>query len=62
MKTIISENKLHDVISKYLDDYLEGNKINWTYGLNFDESEYEDGWGFDITSDLIRIEWVRYTH
>jgi hypothetical protein len=41
MKTIISENKLHDVISKYIDDYLEGNKINWTYGLIFDESEYD---------------------
>ena len=26
------------------------------------DTEYEDGWGFDITSDLIRIEWVRYTH
>ena len=32
MKTIIGENKLHDVISKYIDDYLEGNEINWTYG------------------------------
>jgi hypothetical protein len=21
-----------------------------------------DGWGFDITSDLIRVEWVRFTH
>jgi len=41
MKTIISENKLHDVISKYIDDYLEGNKINWTYGLNSPESEYD---------------------
>ena len=30
MKTIIGENKLHDVISKYIDDYLEGNEINWT--------------------------------
>jgi len=27
-----------------------------------DDTEYEDGWGFDITSDLIRIEWVRFTH
>jgi hypothetical protein len=23
-------------------------------------TEYDDGWGFDITSDLIRIEWVRF--
>jgi hypothetical protein len=27
-----------------------------------DDTEYEDGWGFDITSDLIRVEWVRFTH
>ncbi len=27
-----------------------------------DDTEYEDGWGFDITSDLIRVEWIRYTH
>jgi hypothetical protein len=26
------------------------------------DTEYEDGWGFDITSDLIRVEWIRYTH
>lgn len=25
-------------------------------------TEYEDGWGFDITSDLIRVEWARFTH
>lgn len=25
-----------------------------------DDTEYEDGWGFDITSELITIEWVRY--
>jgi len=43
MKTIISENKLHDVISKYIDDYLEGNKINWTYGAAYDaENEYSE--------------------
>lgn len=28
--------------------------------IHCDDSEYEDGWGFDITSDLIRIEWVRF--
>jgi hypothetical protein len=22
--------------------------------------EYPDGWGFDITSDLLTIQWVRY--
>lgn len=22
--------------------------------------EYEDGWGFDITSDLLTIEWIRF--
>jgi len=22
--------------------------------------EYNDGWGFDITSDLLTIEWIRY--
>lgn len=22
--------------------------------------EYPDGWGFDITSDLLTIEWIRY--
>ena len=27
-----------------------------------DDTEYEDGWGFDITSDLITIEWIRFTH
>jgi len=26
------------------------------------ETQYDDGWGFDITNDLIRIEWVRFTH
>ena len=42
MKTIIGENKLHDVISKYIDDYLEGNEINWTYGYGgyYTENEY----------------------
>ena len=30
--------------------------------IHNDDTEYEDGWGFDITSDLIRIEWVRFTH
>lgn len=24
------------------------------------DTEYEDGWGFDILSDLITIEWVRF--
>lgn len=23
-------------------------------------TEYEDGWGFDITNDLITVEWVRF--
>ena len=41
MKTIISENKLHDVISKYIDDYLDGNKIDWIYGLDDSENEYD---------------------
>ena len=27
-----------------------------------DDTDYEDGWGFDITSDIISIEWVRFTH
>ena len=22
--------------------------------------QYDDGWGFDITSDLLTIEWVRF--
>lgn len=22
--------------------------------------QYNDGWGFDITSDLLTIEWIRY--
>jgi hypothetical protein len=22
--------------------------------------EYEDGWGFDITNDLITIDWIRF--
>ena len=42
MKTIISENKLHDVISKYIDDYLDGNKIDWIYGLDDSENEYDE--------------------
>lgn len=25
-------------------------------------TEYVDGWGFDITNDLIVIEWVRFIH
>ncbi len=25
-----------------------------------DETNYDDGWGFDITSDLIRVEWLRF--
>jgi hypothetical protein len=28
--------------------------------LNDADSEYEDGWGFDITSDRINIRWVRF--
>lgn len=24
------------------------------------DTDYDDGWGFDITSDLISIEWVRF--
>ncbi len=24
------------------------------------DTEYADGWGFDITNDLILIEWVRF--
>ena len=24
------------------------------------DSEYSDGWGFDILSDLLIIEWVRF--
>ena len=43
MKTIIGENKLHDVISKYIDDYLEGNEINWTYGYGGYATENEYG-------------------
>lgn len=23
-------------------------------------TEYDDGWGFDITGDLLRIEWVNF--
>ncbi len=23
-------------------------------------TEYDDGWGFDITNDLITIEWARF--
>jgi hypothetical protein len=30
--------------------------------IHTDLTEYEDGWGFDITTDLITIEWVRFTH
>lgn len=30
--------------------------------VHTDLTEYEDGWGFDITTDLITIEWVRFTH
>jgi hypothetical protein len=25
-------------------------------------TQYDDGWGFDITSDLITVEWVRFTN
>lgn len=28
--------------------------------INNDYTEYDDGWGFDITNDLISIEWVRF--
>lgn len=24
------------------------------------DTEYEDGWGFDIVSDMLSIEWVRF--
>jgi hypothetical protein len=24
------------------------------------DTDYDDGWGFDITSDLISVEWVRF--
>jgi hypothetical protein len=30
--------------------------------IHTDLTEYDDGWGFDITADLITIEWVRFTH
>jgi hypothetical protein len=30
--------------------------------IHTDDTEYDDGWGFDITNDLIGIEWVRFTH
>lgn len=42
MKTIVSENKLHKIIDKYLDGYLDGNEINWTYGLNWDVDDDDD--------------------
>lgn len=25
-----------------------------------DATQYDDGWGFDITGDLLSIEWVRF--
>lgn len=24
-------------------------------------TEYDDGWGFDITNDLISVEWARFS-
>ena len=27
-----------------------------------DDTEYEDGWGFSITSDHINIRWVRFRY
>jgi hypothetical protein len=29
-------------------------------GIVHDANNFGMGWGFDITSDLIRIEWIRY--
>ena len=42
MKTIIKENKLYRIIDKYLDNYFNGNEINWTYGMGEDENGYLD--------------------
>lgn len=29
-------------------------------GIIHDMNNEGDGWGFDITSDIIRVEWIRY--
>lgn len=30
--------------------------------IHNDDTDYPDGWGFDITRDRIIVEWVRFTH
>lgn len=44
MKVIITESKLNDAITKYLDGMFDVDDINWTYPEEYDDegSHYED--------------------
>lgn len=42
MKYIITESKLFNTIYQYIDNYLDANKIDWIYGVGFDDEGYAD--------------------
>ena len=42
MKVIITENKLFDSIYSYIDGDFNKDDINWIYGLNDSENEYDE--------------------
>jgi hypothetical protein len=61
---IIEEN--HYGIHSFLNQFPEGfiacviSIVGPNGRLHDVDSEYEDGWGFDITSDYINIRWIRF--
>ena len=42
MKVLITENKLFDSIYSYIDGDFNKDDINWIYGLNDSENEYDE--------------------
>jgi hypothetical protein len=59
----------HDGIRDFLDMFppnmivpvikISGN-VGGVERIHTGVEEYEDGWGFDITNDLITIDWIRF--
>lgn len=41
MKIVITENKVFETIYNYINKTFDLNEIDWVYGLNFDEDEYD---------------------
>ena len=42
MKILITEGKLFDTIYEYIEESFEQDDINWIYGLNDSENEYDE--------------------